>query len=91
MSRPAAPASRWQNWVRALAGARYGWRMAITHQWIDGEIVLVCETMEDFVEALEQDLPIVAPDELAAAFPFLDLPQNGDPLPDPASSEIREE
>ena len=65
--------------------------MAITYQRVNGEIVAVCETAGDFVEALKQDLPIVAPDELAAAFTFLDLPANGDPLPEPPSPEIWDE
>ena len=75
----------------ALAGARYGWRMAITYQRVNGEMVLVCETVEDFAEALEHDLPIVAPHELAAAFTSSDLSENGDPLPEPLSPETSDE
>ena len=74
-----------------MAGTRYVWRMAITYRRVNGEIVLVCETLEDFVEALELDLPIVAPDELAAAFTTLDGSENGDPLPEPLSTEIWDE
>ena len=74
-----------------LPGARYGWRMAITHQRVNGEMVLVCETVEDFVEALEQDVSIVAPDELAAAFTSPDLLENGDPLPESLSAETWDE
>jgi|GEM_PF-4446652 len=42
--------------------------MAITEQTIDGELHLVVETAEDFARALDRDLPIDAPAELAEAF-----------------------
>ena len=65
--------------------------MAITYQRINGEMVLVCEAVEDFADALEHDLPIIAPDELAAAFTSPELPENGDPLPKPLSTETWDE
>lgn len=42
--------------------------MAITEKIIDGELHLVVETAEDFARALDRDLPIDAPAELAARF-----------------------
>jgi len=71
---PGAPSGRQRlgRWP-----VRYGCRMAIMYQRVNGEIIVVCETVEDFVDALEHDLPIIAPDELAGAFTFLDLPKTG--------------
>lgn len=55
----------------------------------DGEMIVVCETVEDFLEAVEQDLSIIAPDELAAAFGFSDLPEDLDLMDEPLPRAVR--
>ena len=69
----ADPVGEFKDCVQAPAAACYGGLMAITHRWVHGQIV-VCDTVADYIDALEDDLPIVAPEELAAAFGFADLP-----------------
>ena len=41
--------------------------MAIKKEYINGELFLECETMEDWIEALDMNAPIKAPPELRVA------------------------
>ena len=63
--------------------------MAITEKLIDGQRVLVVETIEDFERALDLDCPIEAPPEVAKVAEAV-LLRSGLITPDAVPPEVME-